>query len=342
MNHVANQEHSRPPARWVIVVAFALLYLSWGTTFLAIKKGVEVFPPALFGGSRVATAGALLLGYLAVRGHSLRLARREFLWTALVSLLFFVGGNGLLTLGEKFVDSGAASALGATTPLWLALIEMLWPWGDRLNLRGWFGLWAGLGGVLLLLGPRLQEPATLLHDAGPLLVLGSSILWSLGSFILRYRSIRGSYLAVAGYQMLLGGSSLFLLGLLLGETEQVTRACFTPTAVYSFFHLLVVSSLVGFVAYTWLLRHVSAVLVGTHAYVNPMVAIVLGWLLNGETITGWIVSGMIIILAGVALVRDGGVQRSKERTPADELETSANGQRASSSVAFPSKAKVSE
>jgi drug/metabolite transporter (DMT)-like permease len=303
-----------PPPRWSLGLAFGLVYLSWGTTFLAIKKGVEVFPPALFGGSRIALAGLILLTYLAVRRQPLRMPLADFLWMALVGVLLFVGGNGLITVGEKFVPSGVAALLTATTPLWMAVLEMLWPWGERLARRGWLGLFLGLAGVLLLLTPRLQRPANLLLDAGPLLVLGSSLAWSLGSFILRHRRLRGPHLSVAAYQMLVGGFSLLFIGLWLGEDQDLDPRRFTPQGVYAFFHLLVFGSLIGFVAYSWLLGHVSAALAGTYAYVNPLIAILLGRVLDREPITGWILGGMVVILAGVALVRGGAQRTAWERT----------------------------
>jgi drug/metabolite transporter (DMT)-like permease len=244
---------------------------------------------------------------------------RDFLWTALVGCLFFMGGNGLITVGEQYVASGVASILVAATPLWMALLEMLWPWGERLRAQGWLGLLIGLSGVLLLMAPGLRQQANLLPDAGALLVLGSSLAWSVGSVILRYRRVRSVHLTVAAYQMLVGGTGLFLIGLLWGEGQELDRGRFTFQGVYAFFHLLVFGSLVGFVAYNWLLGHVPATLAGTYAYVNPLVAIVVGWLLNGEEITIWIAGGMAIILAGVALVRGGGAQSRVRCAPARDL-----------------------
>src|SRR5438046_3187351 len=152
------------PAPWAVVLAFALIYVSWGTTYLAIREGVhnQHVPPCLFGGTRVALAGLLLLGYLALRSEGLRFAWEEFRWVALTGLLLFVGGNGLITAAERTVESGLTSVLAATTPLWLALMEMLWPRGDRLALRGWLGLLLGLGGLIVLLGPTLRQPASIL------------------------------------------------------------------------------------------------------------------------------------------------------------------------------------
>src|SRR5438132_12222241 len=301
------------PAKWAIILAFALLYLSWGTTYLAIRIGVESFPPALFGGSRVATAGLILLVYLAIRGESIRLRWSQLACVGVVGVLLFVGGNGLITYAEKSVASGVTSVLAATTPFWLALLETIWPRGERLRLRGWLGLFAGLGGVLLLLAEQLRAPAGAWLGIGPLLVLASAASWALGSFALRHGSPGASHLTSAAYQMLIGGTCLFVIGLALGEGRTLALEQFTPRSVYAFTHLLIVGSLVGFVAYNWLMSHVSVTLVGTYAYVNPVVAILVGWLIQDEKITPWIIGGMTIILAGVALVRSGTASSSSRR-----------------------------
>src|SRR5262245_2797136 len=144
MNRPAKPSSPHRPAASAVALAFALLYLSWGTTYLAIKEGVRDLPPALFGGVRVCLAGVLLAAYPALRGEPLRLPRRELLWTGLGGLLLFVGGNGMITAAEKTVPSGVASVLVATTPLLMALLETLWPRGERLSARGWLGLLVGL------------------------------------------------------------------------------------------------------------------------------------------------------------------------------------------------------
>lgn len=293
---------ARAPA-WAVSLAFALLYLSWGTTYLAIRVGVETLPPALFGGTRVLLAGLILLGYLGLRGQSLRLPRQDLLGAALVGGIFFMGGNYLITLGEKEVPSGVASLLTATTTLWIALLECVWPAGERLRLVGWLGILLGLVGVGIL---KLQA-ADLVVEIYSLYVVASAFAWALGS-VLNRRLRQRSSLVLAAYQMLLGGAGLTVVGLLIGETRELEPADFTPQAVYAFFHLLVVGSLVGFVAYSWLLGHVSAAQAGTYAYVNPVVAILIGWLLADEAITPSILAGMVVILAGVMLVRSGGAR----------------------------------
>jgi len=301
--------HSRP-ATWKLVLAFAILYLSWGTTYLAIRVGVhtEKLPPALFGGVRVSLAGWVLLAFLAWRRERVLMPAGEFFWVVLSGLLLFVGGNALLTFALDNVPSGMTAVLVAATPLWTALMEMAWPRGDRLSGRGWLGLLTGLGGVLILLGPKATDVAGLIQHAGPLWVICSSLFWALGALVLRYRQRPGSHLASAAYQMIVGGGVTALLGVALGEVSQLTPERFTWGAGFSFFYLLIVGSLMGFVAFNWLLGHVPAAMVATYAYVNPLVAILVGWLLGGEEMTLAIVAGMAVILAGVALVRGGGIR----------------------------------
>jgi drug/metabolite transporter (DMT)-like permease len=305
----------KKPAVWALVLAFALVYISWGTTYLAIRVGVKTLPPGLFAGLRISSAGLLLFGFLWLRGDSLRLGRRDLLVSIVVAGLMFVAGNGLVTIAELTVESGVASVLVATTPLWVALIEWLRPRGERLAARGWVGVLIGLGGVLVLFVPRLSEPASFWRDVGPLLVLCSSMCWAAGSVVLRSARGPASHLVSAAYQMVLGGIGLTLIGVLSGEVESLTAKAFTPEAVFAFFYLLIVGSLIGYIAYTWLLQHVRATLAGTYAYVNPAVALLVGWLLGGETITGWLVGGLATILAGVALVRTGAGGRKKPSEP---------------------------
>jgi drug/metabolite transporter (DMT)-like permease len=313
------------PAGWKIAAALAVIYLSWGTTYLAIHEGVKTVPPFLFGGTRIGLAGALLLVGLAVCGQSVRISGRDLAWSWFVSLLLFLGGNGLINIAEQTVDSGLASVLVATTPLWMALLETLWPWGDRLTARGWLGVVAGLVGVAFLALPKIGHSGEAPHELwGYLIVLGSALTWAVGSFAQRYRRTRAPALVAAAYQMMLGGASMVLLGGLLRETGRVSFDSLTPGAVWAFCHLLIVGSLVGYVTYAWLLGHVSTTVAGTYAYVNPVVALLVGAAV-GERVFQWpVVTGVVVILAGVALVRRGGVTQplkpaqsevAKERTP---------------------------
>ena len=224
------------PATWALVLGFALVYISWGTTYLAIQAGVrdEQLPPALFGGVRVFLAGVVLLAYLACRGQPLHMSGRDWVSVVAAGLLLFVAGNGLITLAEQTVVSSVAAVLAATTPLWIGLFEVFWPGGERLSNRGWLGLFIGLGGVLLLLVHRFGSLGVFWGEAGPLLVLASACSWSLGSLVLRHRRLACGHLTAAAYQMIVGGGSLALLGLGLGELEQLPERV-TPGAAGCFF-----------------------------------------------------------------------------------------------------------
>ena len=309
-------EHSsHRPATWALVLGFACVYISWGTTYWAIRVGVDVdrehLPPALFGGTRVCLAGVLLLGFLAWRRERLSLSRQDWgriLWS---SLLLFVAGNGLVTLAMQKVPSGVTAVLVASTPLWIGLFEMFWPGGDRLTLRGWFGLLVGLCGVLILLAPQLDDPSAFWENAAPLLVLLSACSWALGSLVMRHRRLSCPHLTGAAYQMILGGGCLTLLGVAIGETQQFPSQV-TWGAVQAFMYLLIVGSLVGFVAFNWLLGHVPAAKVGTYAYVNPVVAVFVGWFVGGEQIEAGLIASIAVILTGVALVRGGERQQISE------------------------------
>lgn len=306
------------PATWALALAFATIYVTWGTTYFAIKEGVQTLPPALFGGTRITLAGLVLLAYLVIRRQPIRLPMDEFIRLSVGGIIMFVAGNGLINAAEMTVDSGVAAVLVATTPLWVAILENIWPSGERLAFKGWVGLNIGLAGVLVLLAPKLSLPGKFIEDFGTLMVLGSSFAWAVGSFFLRYGRRPGSPVLAAAVQMIAGGGCLALAGLLLGEHHAITAKSFPPKAIAAFFYLLIVGSLIGFVAYSWLLDHVSATMAGTYAYVNPVIAIIVGWLLGGEELTPWIVGGMAVILIGVALVRSGGKPRLLVSDPADE------------------------
>lgn len=288
-----------------IVVAFAVIYFSWGTTYLAIKFGLEGLPPCLFGGTRLMLAGLILWGILWLKGYRLRVARREFWLMLLSGALFFMGGNGLLTYAELTVDSGMAAVLVAPTPIWLGLMEYLIPRGERLSPRGWLGLAVGLLGVLCLLAPGLQGAAELRIVPGVWLAIGSSVIWAAGSLLVRHRLPSACPFVSAAYQMFLGGLGLTLVGLALGEARTITADSFTAGTVGAFFYLLIFGSLLGFVAYNFLLAHVSAAMAGTYAYVNPAVAILVGAMVLDEPLTLAMVGSMMVILVGVWLLRSG-------------------------------------
>ncbi|MCI0683149.1 MAG: EamA family transporter [Gemmataceae bacterium] len=300
-----------PPPTWAVALAFAIIYVVWGTTYMAIKLGVrnEQLPPLLFGGARFLCGGVLVLGYQWLRGASQRLSLRDALLLVSTGLLLFAAGNGFITYAQKTVESSVAAVLIATTPLWIGLWATLWPHGERLTPRGWLGLFVGLGGVALLLAPMIDLESTIDYG-GFLLVLGSAASWALASVILRHVHVAAPHLTAAGYQMLLGGASMLILGALGGEAGRLPDRV-TAGAVLVFLYLLVFASLCGFIAFNWLLGHVSAAKVSTYAYVNPLVAVLIGWTIGGEELTWGLWAGMGTILFSVFLVRGAGVRSQK-------------------------------
>ncbi|MCS7046611.1 MAG: EamA family transporter [Gemmataceae bacterium] len=300
-----NAAESAKPPTWALVVAFGVIYTSWGTTYVFIKQGVreEQLPPLLFGGARIVLAGILVLAWQLTRSAPLRLTAADFMRFLGVSVLLFVAGNGFIGYGQKQVDSSVAAVLAATTPLWIGLFATLWPRGERLTPRGWLGLFVGLLGVAVLIGPQWFEVRQPIAMSGALCVIGSALSWAIGSLILRHMKVDLPHLSAAGYQMSIGGFAMLLAGILAGELNDLPPRV-TAGAVYVFLYLLIVGSLAGYLAFNWLLGHVSAAKVGTYAYVNPLVAVLIGWLV-GEEVTWGLWAGMGVILFGVFLVRGG-------------------------------------
>jgi drug/metabolite transporter (DMT)-like permease len=289
----------RQPHPGAIVFAFALVYVSWGTTYLATRIAVhqEAMPPAMFSGTRLALAGFVILISLWLRGFSLHIPARDLFWVILSCLLLFLAGNGMVTYAQQSIESSMAAILVATTPLWMAVLEFFWPGGERLLPRGWVGLLIGLAGVFLL-----KPAAEWTQSWGPALVLGSALSWALGSIIMRYHRPSSSHLLIAAVQMIVGGLALSLTGVAIGEVGQLPEVI-SARAWGAFLYLMIVGSLIGFVAFNWLLGHVSATLVGTYAYVNPLIAVLVGWWLADEHVDLRMIGGMMTILLGVALVR---------------------------------------
>jgi len=299
------KQTSSPAPYWALCLCFGIMYLAWGTTYLAIQKGVrdEHLPAFFFGGIRIGLAGILILLFQAWRGKTLLPQKRDLAGIVFMSVLLFVGGNGLITMAERSVDSGMAAVLAATTPLWMGLFGLAFPGGERLSVRGWLGLGTGLVGVAVLLSPKIDNLDGLFSDVGPLLVIGSAATWALGSLFLKHRREGIDRLTNAAQQMICGGLIMCMVGVVRDEPAQFPEQI-TSGAAFAFFYLLIVGSLLGFVAFNWLLGHVSASKVGTYAYVNPAVAVLVGWF-AGEAIGPHILGGIGVILLGVFLVREG-------------------------------------
>jgi drug/metabolite transporter (DMT)-like permease len=294
-------EPTSRPRTAAFVLAFAVVYLAYGLNYLAIREGVRTLPPFLFAGAHVTLAGLLLFAWMLLRGQPFGLSWSGFRWAAAGGLIVFVGGTGLVTMGETTVDSGMASVLRSTTPVWVAVLEWLRPKGERLSGPAWAGLFLAVGGVLVLVVPELEAARDLSEAEGPLLILASALSWAVGAIVLRHRRPCPSNLVATAYQMTVGGAGMVLLGLALGEGPRFRAAELTRDAMLAFLFLLFVHSLAGFSALNWLLKHVSAPLATTKFYVSPVVALVAGCLVLREPLEPAELAGMSLVLAGVAL-----------------------------------------
>jgi len=287
------------PAAWQVWTGLAIVYVVWGSTYLAIRVMVETIPPLLGAGVRFTVAGAGLVAVLALlRGwRAVRPTRRQLAGAGLIGLLL-PGANAVVTLAEVDVPSALAALLIASVPLILILLRRAT--GDRVARASYAGVILGFAGVALLLAPgERPDGATL---AGMLGCVGAAVMWATGSFTAPRIELPSNALVSTGWQMALGGVVITAAGVLRGELGDVHADRFSGDSMLAFAYLVVVGSLIAYTAYAWLLRNVPVSKVGTYAYVNPAIAILLGWLILDETITGLALTGAAIIIASVALV----------------------------------------
>lgn len=293
-----------------LIAAFAAVYLIWGSTYLAIRVGLEGWPPFLLMGVRHVIAGSVLYGLWRWRnGRSqtpLRPSAKAWRRAAITGALLFLGGHGALTWAEQFVPSGVAALLVASEPLWVVVLAALIPGGTRPGWRSITGLLIGFVGVALIIDPRGSGAV---DAVGAVVIVVGALSWAAGSLVGRSREGLPVGLA-AGMQMLIGGGLLCLLGVLTGEVGRFDPAAAWGAPTLAILYLIVFGSFIAFTAYSWLLEAAPPTTVASYAYVNPLVALVLGAVLAGEPITGRIVVGGLVVVAAVAFVVSRGPSRS--------------------------------
>jgi drug/metabolite transporter (DMT)-like permease len=306
------------PGKLLILSAFAALYLIWGSTYLAILFAIGTIPPLLMAGARFLFAGVIMYAIARWRG-----APKESLanWgTAFViGACLLLGGNGGVTLAEQYVSSGLASVIVATVPIYMALLAWWSGIAPRPTPIVWLGLAGGFAGVAILLAPALRfSPNDTSHPAtGMLILLCSSFIWSAGSIYSRKAKNVSPPLLLAAQQMICGGALLTLAGLLMGEHRRFDSGLISLLSMGSFVYLVIVGALVGYTAYIFLLRHCNPAKVATYAYVNPIVAVILGALFAGETLSPRAVVAAGLIIGSVALVIT--VQQTKSKVVPPEV-----------------------
>jgi drug/metabolite transporter (DMT)-like permease len=285
-----------------IWIALLVIYSIWGSTYLAILFAVETIPPFLMAGTRFLLAGAILYIWRRLAGDPAP-TRGQWLRASVVGLLLLLGGNGLLSLAEQNVASGISALIIGSVPLWMTSIEALRPGGVRPNILGVLGLLIGFGGIAVLVAPSLisRNPVDS-HPLGIVTLLFAAFFWSLGSIYSRHAHLPDSTLLSTGMEMLGGGLGLYLAGTLTGEWHNLVLADITARSWLSVLYLVLFGAMAGFTAYAWLLRNAPVSLVATYAYVNPVVAIVLGSLFAGENLTVHVLISALIIIGSVVLI----------------------------------------
>jgi drug/metabolite transporter (DMT)-like permease len=295
--------HSRKPAPpWQIVTAFASIYIFWGSTYLGIRLAVETLPPFLMAGARALVAGALLYAWTRWRGAP-RPEPIHWREAAIVGGFLLLGGNGLVSWAEQRVPSGIAALIVGSTPLWMVLLEWLWHKGPRPTIGIVSGLMVGFVGLGFLVAPGKLGNRNQIDLLGAVALLFAAFLWASGSLYARRARLPSSQLMAAGMEMLTGGVWLLLMGGVTGEWRHFDPARVAPHSIVAWIYLTTFGSLVGFTAYVWLLNATTPARASTYAYVNPVVAVVLGWAFAGEPITPRVlVAAAAIILAVVIIV----------------------------------------
>ena len=283
--------------RLKVIAAFATVYIVWGSTYLAIRVGVATLPPALFAGARFLAAGLLLAAYARFLGQHFPRDRREWKTIAVTAVLLLVGANGLVVWGEQWVPSNQAALIAATVALWLAGLGALGPQGESFSRRRLTGLLIGFAGVAVLMWPA--DGFVLEHFSAQLAILLAALSWAAGSIYMKRRRPSTPPLMAAAMQSLVAGVLLGIIGFSAGEAG---RWSWEGHALFALLYLIVFGSCLAYAAYVWLLHEVSPTALGTYAYVNPAVAVLLGGWLLGESLSHYQAAGMLVVLLGVLLV----------------------------------------
>jgi drug/metabolite transporter (DMT)-like permease len=312
---------SAKQSRFRILLAFALVYVFWGSTYLGIGIAVEHIPPALMCAVRFLISGSLMLLYCALAGRRVRFQPVQLAQQAAVGILLLVGGNMTLAWAEQYVSTGLAALLVAVIPIWFLVLDSWLIGHHRITARDVAGLLLGIAGLVVLLWPKLAAVHTLgaMQFIASVGLLFGAFSWALGSVLSKLWKSAADPLVATGWQMTFAGAANLIIALLLGQHHAVV---WTARGMGAIAYLVVFGSWIGYTSYIYLLEHVSTSKVSTYAYVNPVVAVFLGWLILHERVDNFILTGSAIIIAAVVLVTSAKVEKAgAAKTVVPALET---------------------
>src|SRR5580658_8113477 len=302
------------PGRFAVILAFGLVYLFWGSTYLAIDIAVQTIPPALMCGVRFSIAGTIMLAVCAVTGRRILYSPRQIALSAVVGLLLLMGGNLTLSYAELAVSSGLAALIVAITPLWFLVLDSLLLGDHHISGRGKAGLFLGILGLFILVWPELRAGSMGRREFwASISLIAGSFSWALGSVLSKRWQSGMDVFSATAWQVTAAGVGNFIFALIAGDLSHVT---WTVRGISATLYLVVCGSWIGYTAYIYLLEHVPTSKVSTYAYVNPVVAVFLGWLILHERVDRFILAESAIVVLSVILVTSAKV---KEKTVAQEL-----------------------
>lgn len=303
---MTKQPHQR---RVTVVVALLTVYIVWGSTYLAIRIGLDGWPPFMLAGSRFVAAGSALWLFGLWRKQPLPQSWPQLRTVIISGLLMLTCGNAGVVWAELYVASGMTAVIVATVSLWMMLLEALRPGGERMTWAKFGGAVVGLVGVSVLMAPHLSNshnsPSGSWDKAllGQFILLGASLSWAMGSIYSKHAPMPRSNIMGSAVQMLAAGVALFVMAGSTGEFAQFDLSRATGAPLFALLYLIALGSCVAFTAYTWLLRHTSPALASTYAYVNPVVAVILGTLVLDEPVTPYLIAGSFLVIASVLAIQ---------------------------------------
>ncbi|EDY18474.1 protein of unknown function DUF6 transmembrane [Chthoniobacter flavus Ellin428] len=293
--------HAASPKTWMVIGAFAAVYLIWGSTYLGIRLAIETIPPFLMAGARFVVAGSVLYTIMRRTGTP-RPQAIQWRDAVILGALLLLVGNGGVSWAEKRVPTNITALTVAGTPLWMLLLDWLRPGGKRPHGLVFAGLGLGFVGVALIVSSRDAQGHGIMDPAGAVMLISASICWAAGSIFSRHAKQPSSALLAISMQMIAGGLLMLLAGCVLGEAQRFHWHDISRTSAEAFVYLTIFGSLVGFTCYVWLLRVSTPARVSTYAYVNPLIAVVMGRVVLGEPLPGGALLAGLFILAAVILI----------------------------------------